>query len=211
MFNMQQMIRVVRCVLGVVAIIAVTRKYFVDDLTLGNYLSTFTFESNLFAGLVLLGTALLSPASVRTVFWDRLRGASVMYLLTTFIVYGLLINGFDNPFNTDRHWTHTVVHQLMPILMVIDLLIQPFAHRLSWRTVVLWMVYPIVFVIYSLIRGGLMGWYPYSFINPEEAGGWIAVSLYVLGITVGFAMLATLLMLLSQRYHARDEIAIATA
>jgi hypothetical protein len=49
-------------------------------------------------------------------------------------------------------------------------------------------LYPLEYCGYSLIRGPIVGWYPYSFLDPVESGGWRGVSLYVLAIVAGFLL-----------------------
>lgn len=185
-------VRGYRVVLAVLAIAAIVGKFFQGTDGFADFLSLFTVQGNAFSAAILLGGAALAPGVLASAGWERARGAAVMYAVTTFIVYGLLINGFDNPLTSGRHWTHTVLHQLMPVVMVLDLAIRPLTSRLGWRDVVIWMVYPIVFLAYSLVRGPLVDWYPYDFIDPAEQGGYDGVAVYVLGITVGFAAIATL-------------------
>jgi bacteriorhodopsin len=45
-------------------------------------------------------------------------------------------------------------------------------------------VFPIVWVIYTMIRGPIVGWYPYPFLNPDiEPGvGYGGVTVYVIAI-----------------------------
>jgi hypothetical protein len=54
------------------------------------------------------------------------------------------------------------------------------------------MVYPIVYLTYSLVRGPIVDWYPYDFIDPDEQGGYDGVTLYALGITAGFLLVGLL-------------------
>lgn len=195
--NQPLWVRAYRIAFGVLALVAVVRKYYVDGDTVANWLSKFTMESNAFTALVLLGGALLTGPLIMSATWDRLRGATVMYMVMTFIIYGVLISGFDNPFTTSRHWTHTVLHQLMPVVVVLDFAIRPLLHRLTWRDALGWCVYPIVFLVYSLMRGAIIDWYPYNFMNPHKVGGYGGVALYSLGITAGFLALAFAIIWLS--------------
>src|SRR5690348_11839502 len=130
--NQPLWVRAYRIAFGLLAIVAVIRKYFLDGDTVANWLSKFTIEGNALAALVLLGGAVLSAQVLTSLGWDRVRGAIVMYMVMTFIVYGVLINGFDNPFTTSRNWTHTMLHQLMPLVIVLDLAVRPLVHRLTW-------------------------------------------------------------------------------
>ena len=203
-------VRTYRLAFAVLAIVAVIRKYFLDDDPLGNYLSAFTTQSNVIAAAVLLGGALLGADVLASLRWDRIRGAAVTYLVTTFFVYGFLLGGFTNPFTTTRNWTHTVVHQIIPAVMLLDLLIRPFVHRLKWRDAFSWTVYPILFLAYSLIRGAIIDWYPYDFINPREVGGYDGVALYSLGIAAGFLCFAFLVVWIG-RWRGEPSMAEPTS
>ena len=183
-------IRSYRVVLAVLAFAALIGKYVHDADSVVQYLSKFTTQSNAIGMVVLLAGAILGAQKANSRGWAQVRGAAVMYLLTTGIVYGVLLEGFDNPFTSDREWSHTVLHQVMPIVMVLDLIVRPLRHRLSWRDAVTWTVYPILYLVYSLIRGAIVDWYPYDFINPTEVGGYDGVALYSAGITAGFLTVA---------------------
>jgi len=195
-------VRVYRSVFGLLALVAVVRSFpRWDEGGTVDFLSMFTYQSNTFEGLVLLGGVVLPPAMLASIGWDRVRGAAVMYGVTTFVVYGALLEGFYNPFDSDHYWTTTVLHQVMPVALVVELLLRPLANRLDWRTIFFWMVYPIAFLAYSLIRGAIVDWYPYDFLDPNEAGGYGAVALYSVAITIGFVAVGSLLIWVSQRHH----------
>ena len=46
------------------------------------------------------------------------------------------------------------------------------------------MVFPIVWVVYTMIRGAIVGWYPYPFLDPDVAPGvgYDGVTVYVIAI-----------------------------
>lgn len=186
-------LRAYRVAFGLLALIAVVRSFpRFDKGGTADFFSMFTYQSNVFEGLVLLGGAVLAPATIASVRWDRLRGAAVMYGVTTFVVYGLLLDGFYNPFSSEHYWTSTVLHQVMPVALVLELILRPFANRLSWRTTFLWMIYPIAFLAYSLVRGAIVDWYPYDFLDPDEVGGYGGVALTSAAITIGFLAIGLL-------------------
>lgn len=186
-------LRAYRVAFGLLALIAVVRSFpRFDKGGTADFFSMFTYQSNVFEGLVLLGGAVLAPATIASVRWDRLRGAAVMYGVTTFVVYGLLLDGFYNPFSSEHYWTSTVLHQVMPVALVLELILRPFANRLSWRTTFLWMIYPVAFLAYSLVRGAIVDWYPYDFLDPDEVGGYGGVALTSAAITIGFLAIGLL-------------------
>ena len=40
----------------------------------------------------------------------------------------------------------------------------------SFRGGLIWLAYPLVYVVYSLIRGHVVDWYPYPFLDPGPRG-----------------------------------------
>jgi hypothetical protein len=78
-----------------------------------------------------------------------------------------------------------VLHRVIPVVMVADWLIDPPRAALELRRALIWLVYPLLFAAYSLMRGPIVGWYPYPFLDPAQVGGYGVVALYCLGIAAG--------------------------
>lgn len=57
----------------------------------------------------------------------------------------------------------------MPIVLVVDWLVDPPPGGLTFRQGLLWLSYPLVWIVYILIRGALVGLYPYPFSIPTTA------------------------------------------
>ncbi len=171
----------------------------------GNFFSFFTIESNIFAALVLLVTALIgdTPSPRR----DLIRGAAVAYMATTGVVYGLLLSGYTDALQTPVPWVNNVLHRLIPLVMVTDWLLAPPGRGLTYRRALVWMVFPLAYLVYSLVRGPLVGWYPYPFLDPGQVGGYPGVVVYAIGITIGFFLFVWLIVTLGQRVRLRVEAA----
>jgi hypothetical protein len=56
---------------------------------------------------------------------------------------------------------------------------------LAFRETILWMAFPLAYVTYALIRGAIVNWYPYFFVNPHRHGGYLLVAGDCAAITVG--------------------------
>ena len=78
-------------------------------------------------------------------------------------------------------WTNAVVHVLFPIYLVIDWLVDPPGSRIGWRRALLWLAYPTLYIVYTFVRGALVGWYPYPFFD-LNANSAATVALYTLGL-----------------------------
>ena len=143
-----------------------------------SYFSYFTIDSNVIAAAVLLiGAARWRSEPTET--FDLVRGAAVVYLSVTGIVFTLLLSNTD--VDTAIPWVNTVVHELMPIVIVADWLLDPPRARITLRRGLLWLIFPLAWIAYTLIRGSLVGLYPYPFLDPAN-GGYATVALYSVAI-----------------------------
>lgn len=70
--------------------------------------------------------------------------------------------------------------------------------RLAYRDALAWLVYPLVWAGLTLVRGAADGWYPYPFLDPAN-GGYGQVALTVVAITVGFAVIALVMIAVGTR------------
>jgi hypothetical protein len=172
----------------------------IPDYQSWNFVSYFTYQSAVISAVVLLGFALWPVRAATTHRAESVRGAAVVYMVTTGIVYAVLLSG-DRTYDVyaSQWWVNTLVHQLLPVAMVLDWWITPPGVRLSARRALWWLVYPLAFLAYSLVRGELVDWYPYGFTDPTGDGGWGKVAIYSAGITVGILVMGGLTVVLGNR------------
>lgn len=161
----------------------------VHDVSAGTFVpetffSYFTVESNLLGVVVLLIGGLLDPVSPR---WQLVRGAVTLYLLITGVVYALLLAGAD--VSLDDRWVNDTFHRVMPVVLVVDWVLIPAGLRISARLIGGWLIYPVVFCGYSLVRGAFVDWYPYPFLDPRGQG-YVSLLLGVVILAVFFALMA---------------------
>ena len=123
-----------------------------------------------------------------------------MYLTVTFFVVIVLLSGED--VQLDLVWVDVVLHKLFPVVVVLDWLVDPPMVRLTNRDALLWLVYPIVWVVVTLVRGAADGWYPYPFLDPAK-GGYGTVAVVVIAITIGFLVLAAVTAAIGDRLGRR--------
>lgn len=169
-----------------------------------NFFSFFTIESNLVAATVLLLGGLRPDLEERGA-WQLIRGAAVVYMTTTGIVYGLLLTGYTEALQTATPWVNTVLHRLIPLVAVADWLLLPPPDRIPLRRAALWVIYPLAYLAYSLVRGPLVGWYPYPFLDPRPPGGYGEVALYCLAIAAGFLLASWIVVTVGRRVRLRVE------
>ncbi|MFB2582852.1 Pr6Pr family membrane protein [Herbiconiux sp. P15] len=192
----------------VIALIGAVALVFDFDYVLGfstfstiNYFSYFTFQSNLLNVLVLAlaGVLLLRGREVNRLLLN-VRAATICYVVVSGIVFGLIVSqaGSHN-YRIEVPWPSQVLHFYLPPLVVADWLFGVGRRRLRWRSVAVVLVFPVVWGVFTLLRGAEVGWYPYFFLDPAQVSGPLEFALYS-GIALGlFAGLMALLVLISRR------------
>ena len=146
---------------------------------LGDYLSFFTVVSSIAAALVLLLLGLF-PHLSKSVPFSWLRGVTTLSMCCTGIFF-ILVTASPIAF---------LKHAVGPLVMAIDW-IRDRPEDLNTRRVASWSIGPAAYLTYTLVRGAVIDWYPYSLIDPR-AGGYIRVA----GITVLMAVTAALVSVL---------------
>lgn len=179
--------RLSRVFFGLLTLVALMRQL-VTHLELGfnpaNFFSYYTILSNLFAGCVLILSAALTRVSHR--YLEILRVISVINMALVGIVFSALLRGAD--LGSMLPWVNFVHHYLMPCVVVIDWIVIPPRVRLGGRELGISLIFPLAYLIYSLIRGSLVDWYPYPFLDARIVGGANGVAAYVIGITLVFGI-----------------------
>lgn len=159
-----------------------------------NFFSYFTIESNLIASVMFLTSAvmiLLDKQGGRLV--DMVRGASALNMIMTGIVFGILLSGYDPAILTAVPWDNTVLHYIIPVAVCIDWFVDSPREVIPFRRAFLWLVFPLLYLAYTLIRGVFVGWYPYPFLNPTDPQGYGGVAVTSVGIAVMAAVITALL------------------
>lgn len=142
---------------------------------LGQHYSFFTTLSNVFAGLV-TAWALIGRAPA------VLRGAALTSLaLTGLVVIGLL-GGTEigrDPYGA------IVMHTVTPVLALADWLLDPPRRRLPISALWWWTLVPLTYLAYTLVRGAILTWYPYPFLDVAQHG-YARVILTCLAVSAAF-------------------------
>ena len=167
-----------------------------------NFFSFFTVESSIFAAIVLLISAYVGLKSKPGRTLEYFRGAATLYMIVVGVVYFLLLRGTIATLNTPLPWVNFILHTLFPVYILIDWIVSPLAHALRFKKALLWLIFPLTYLIYSLIRGPIAGWYPYPFLNPNGLNGIGGV----VGVVIAVALLCVGTTWFLTRKPARKEL-----
>ncbi|PEO40892.1 Pr6Pr family membrane protein [Bacillus wiedmannii] len=163
-----------------------------------NFFSFFTIESNILVAFILLLSSIGIATSGRSEQFGILRGAVTVYIFTTGLIYFLLLRGLEESLQTVIPWVNIVLHYIMPIAMLLDWVMNPPIKAITWKQAVSWLIFPLLYVVYSLIRGPFVNWYPYPFLDPR-IGGYDRVFFYSVGIAVVIGAICIVVKILGNR------------
>lgn len=154
------------------------------------YFGFFTILTNIVVAFV-LSAAWLPDGVRRRLSTPGVRAAAAAYIAMVGIVYSIVLRALWAPEGAQK-LADVVLHDLVPVLYVLYWLVFWRTGTLRWRVVPLWLVYPLGYLAYSLLRGAIAGWYPYPFIDAATLGYQQAI-VNAIGITVAFTALCLLI------------------
>ena len=193
------LLKIYRIFFGALIIVAIGVQFVYSfgkpDFNFINFFSYFTILTNLLAaGLFLL----LGLGAVKQKKINNFRGAAVVYLLVTGIVYWLFLANSPEKNQLVFPWINSVLHKIMPVAVFIDWLWDPPKTKTKINILLYWLVFPFIFLGYSLIRGWIINWYPYPFLN-LALQGYKNVFCYCLGIFTIISLTALLVIFIGNK------------
>jgi hypothetical protein len=175
-----------------------------------NFFSFFTIDSNVGTVVVLLIGALFVFMKKDDPRWYTVfRVIVVTYMAVTGVVYNLLLRGVELPQGTTVEWSNEVLHVVACAYIVLDWFIAPGRTALAWRSLRAIVVFPIVWLAYTMIRAPFTtgdtlnhkAFYPYPFLDPSLAHeGWFSVAFYIVLITGVVLAAGALFVWISRRF-----------
>ena len=149
-------------------------------LTLWIVFAYFTILTNLLVAVVF--TAVAAGRTRLRAGW--VVAGTMLAIVLVGVVYGLLLHG-TMELSGGSAVANVLNHMATPILVPIFWIVFTPKGQLRWLHPLVWAMYPLAYLGYSLIRGGQTGQYPYPFLDPLRIG-WQQTMLSALAIAVAF-------------------------
>ena len=133
------------------------------------YFSYFTILTNLL--VVICCTSLLFNKDSVKPFFSRQKtlAAITVYIVIVGIIYNVILRFLWEPQGLQKV-VDELLHSVIPGLFLIYWLIFILKDQLQWKDVWPWLIYPLVYITFILIRGSVSGYYPYPFIDMDKLG-----------------------------------------
>ncbi|MDQ2833339.1 MAG: Pr6Pr family membrane protein [Acidobacteriota bacterium] len=133
-----------------------------------NTFSYFTVLTNFVVGVV-CGASLVQRREDSFLTRPSTLSAVTVYIFIVGLVYTLLLRSVWNPTGLQSVADHAL-HDATPILFTLFWIF--FVPKGTLRSIepLYWLIYPLLYVAYSLLRGALTGFYPYHFVDVTLLG-----------------------------------------
>ena len=154
-----------------------------------SYFSFFTILTNTLAATVLTYAADPRASKGRTFFLQPWVSSGItVSIIVVGVAYSLLLRHLWHP----QGWqlvADELLHDVMPLLFLVYWWCCVPKGRLGLRHVAGWMLYPLLYFAYVLLRGHVLGLYPYPFVDVDKLG-YAQAFVNALGILAGFVLVA---------------------
>jgi hypothetical protein len=138
--------------------------------TIIRYFSFFTVLTNLLV-TIYFTVSWLKPNSGLGRFFLRpgVCTAIAVYIVIVGLVYQLILRGIWHPTGLQR-LVDELLHSVMPLYFLVYWFMGLPAKAVHWRQQMSWLIYPLVYLIFILLRGAFADYYPYPFVDPTQLG-----------------------------------------
>ncbi|SEP44139.1 hypothetical protein SAMN05428947_11983 [Mucilaginibacter sp. OK283] len=183
-----------------------TAAYMQQGRTFGGALvqiiSFFTILSNILVGLCLVAVVLNKASAFKKFFNNNSVVTAVALYIT---IVGLIFNTvLRSIVNLDGLFalTNELTHVFNPVAFVIFWLFFTAKTKLSWQQAASWLWYPLLYLIYILIRGAVFHFYPYPFVDADKLGyQQVAVNSFL--VMMAFLLFGCLFLVLNNKLATR--------
>jgi hypothetical protein len=167
-------------------------------LTLWIVFAYFTILTNMLVAVVFTGLA-ASRTEMRAPW---IVAGTMLSILLVGIIYALLLHG-KTELTGGSAVANALLHMATPVLVTLFWIVFTPKGQLTWSHPLVWAIYPLAYLAYSLIRGVQTGRYPYPFLDPGLVG-WPQTMLSNLAIAVTFLVCSYGLVALDHRLGLRS-------
>ena len=187
-----------------------------------NSLIYYTTLSNLLCFLFYIPLTIRNAINIKNsnetaiIFFPRLKGAFILMIMITIIIYHSLLANFQFPFFTGDdlsvYLQNLSLHYIVPVMVIFDWILFDPKRTFSVLDPLYWLSIPLIYAIFALIRAEVRGIlpgrstrYPYFFLDIDEIG-WSGMIVYVIIFTLIFALLGYIIWALDRFILGRKKL-----
>jgi len=195
---------VLRLATAAVCLIALVHRLFwgLSSQTIAgrNFFAYLTVESNCaLVALMIVGAVLAYRRKTDPRWFSIALSLVLTWTITAGLAFALIVwQAGVRGIRVDVPWSDQVLHFYLPALTAIAWVLTPGHRAVTWWIVPGCLVFPLVWGGVTMWRGPMIGWYPYYFLDLRQVSG-VGEFLLTSGIALAiFALVATVLAVISR-------------
>ncbi len=138
--------------------------------TIIRYFSFFTILTNLIVAICCSMLLSKSNPGIKIFFSQQnTLTAIAVYITIVGLVYNFILRFLWKP--EGLQWVvDELLHSVIPLLFILFWLLFVPKGKLFWKSVLAWLLYPLIYLVFVLFRGIPSSFYPYPFIDVDKIG-----------------------------------------
>jgi len=134
------------------------------------FFSFFTILTNILVA-VYFSAMLMNQSSKLRQFFEKpgVLTATTIYISVVGLVYQVLLRQLWEPTGWQM-LTDEMFHSVIPLYTVLFWYLFEDKAKVTWNTLPKWLIYPLIYLGYIMLRGHYSAFYPYPFVNVTELG-----------------------------------------
>ena len=156
-------------------------RYFSFFTILTNILVAVSFTQVYLKGITATGSFFTNPKTLT---------ATAVYITIVGLIYNVILRYQWAPAGWQKV-DDELLHTVIPAAFIISRLKFVPKSTITWTKILPWLLYPLIYISYTLLRGRLAHWYPYPFVDVETLG-YNKVFVNCIFVTLAFVVVALL-------------------
>lgn len=157
-----------RIVFFCISTFGLVARFLYNDLSV---LAYFTIQANLFIwGWWMISLVFGKQLPDLLIFHSGFKGAMLLYIITAGLLYQVLLAGSIDETSAMQSLLLQINHGITPIAFLIDWIFFTPRERIIPKYLFLWLLYPAIYLLISILYGAGNGIYLYSFLDINRIG-----------------------------------------
>ena len=138
--------------------------------TIVRFFSFFTILTNLIVAVYYTIHWLQKPTSLLLRLQKPgILSAVTLYIAVVGLVYQIVLRSIWSPVGLQK-LVDELLHSIIPVFTLAYWFLYEKHNEASWKSIPSWLLYPLFYLAFILIRGSISNFYPYPFVNVTELG-----------------------------------------
>ena len=138
--------------------------------TVIRFFSFFTILTNIIVSLCYTGLLMKPDTKMHDYFSNpKVIAAIAVYITVVGLVYNIVLRFMWDPTGLQLV-VDELLHSFNPTWFVLFWFLYIDKSELTWKSLIRWLLYPLIYVLYVFGRGAISGNYPYPFLDVPEIG-----------------------------------------